>query len=162
MGMTPRPEGNRSLTAADCVQFDRFRIHALKGFVMNGKYLGALLVIVLGICVLFSFFSSSAIGAEADAKARAEGRVVLYSCPGRENVEPVVQQFERQHLGIKVLVSYGKGSQAARKNPQRSARRTSHVGRSFLWLERAIPIRPRRVFRKISVAATELLRSGDD
>ena len=37
-----------------------------------------------------------AYGAELDGKARAEGKVVLYSCPGRENVEPVVKEFERR------------------------------------------------------------------
>ena len=54
-------------------------------------------------------------GAEIADKARAEGRVVLYSCPGRENVEPVVREFERQYPGIKVQVSYGKGSQLQEK-----------------------------------------------
>ena len=82
---------------------------------MNGKWFAALLFILLWVCVIFSIFSASAISAEAGAKARAEGRVVLYSCPGRENVEPVVQEFERQHPGIKVQVSYGKGSQLQEK-----------------------------------------------
>ena len=53
--------------------------------------------------------------AELDSKARAEGKVVLYSCPGRENVEPVVKEFERLYPGIKVEVTYGKGSQLQEK-----------------------------------------------
>ena len=54
-------------------------------------------------------------GSESGDKARAEGKVVLYSCPGRENVEPVVREFERQYPGIKVQVTYGKGSQLQEK-----------------------------------------------
>jgi iron(III) transport system substrate-binding protein len=54
-------------------------------------------------------------GAELLDKARAEGRVVLYSCPGRENVEPVVREFERLYAGVKVQVTYGKGSQLQEK-----------------------------------------------
>lgn len=68
-------------------------------------------------------------GAEVDAKARAEGRVVLYSCPGRENVEPVVREFERQYPGIKVQVTYGKGSQLQEKirSENRAGRPTTDV-----------------------------------
>jgi iron(III) transport system substrate-binding protein len=79
---------------------------------MKEECIAVLLLILLWVGVIFS---TSAIGAEVDDKARAEGRVVLYSCPGRENVEPVVQEFERQHPGIKVQVSYGKGSQLQEK-----------------------------------------------
>jgi ABC-type glycerol-3-phosphate transport system substrate-binding protein len=88
---------------------------------MNGKWFAALLFILVWVCVFFSIFSAAAIGVEADAKARAEGRVVLYSCPGRENVEPVVQEFERRHPGIKVQVSYGKGSQLQEKSAVKGA-----------------------------------------
>src|SRR5215475_741783 len=82
---------------------------------MNGKCIAALLCSLLSVCVIFSISSTSAISAEVDAKARAEGKVVLYSCPGRENVEPVVKEFERLYPGIKVEVTYGKGSQLQEK-----------------------------------------------
>ncbi len=105
---------------------------------MNGKWFAALLFILLWVCVIFSIFSASAISAEAGAKARAEGRVVLYSYPGRENVEPVVKEFERQHPGIKVQVSYGKGSQ--------------------LQEAKRAPAGPRRMF--IPVAGTDYTNSA--
>ena len=68
-------------------------------------------------------------GAELDDKARAEGRVVLYSCPGRENVEPIVREFERHHPGVKVQVTYGKGSQLQEKirSERRAGRPTADL-----------------------------------
>ena len=62
-----------------------------------------------------SAFAWSANAAEPDEKARPEGKVVLYSCPGRENVEPLVKEFERLYPGTKVEVTYGKGSQLQEK-----------------------------------------------
>ena len=70
---------------------------------------------LLCCAILWVVQLSLAHSAELDDKARAEGRVVLYSCPGRENVEPVVREFERRHAGVKVQVTYGKGSQLQEK-----------------------------------------------
>ncbi len=68
------------------------------------------LVVLTGNC-----FTGRTYGAELDGKARAEGKVVLYSCPGRENVEPVVKEFERLYPKVNVEVTYGKGSQLQEK-----------------------------------------------
>jgi len=54
-------------------------------------------------------------GSEFYEEARKEGKVVLYSCPGREYVEPLVQELERTYPGIKFEATYGKGSQLQEK-----------------------------------------------
>jgi iron(III) transport system substrate-binding protein len=73
-------------------------------------------VVILRSALLATIvFPWRADGAEFDEKAQGEGKVVLYSCPGRENVEPLVKAFERIYPGLKVEVTYGKGSQLQEK-----------------------------------------------
>ena len=54
-------------------------------------------------------------GSEFYEKARQEGKVVLYSCAGREYVEPLVKELQRLYPGIKIQATYGKGSQLQEK-----------------------------------------------
>jgi len=62
-------------------------------------------------------------------KAKSEGKVVLYSCPGREYVDPLIKEFERLYPPLKVEVVYGKGSQLQEKirSEVRSGRKLADV-----------------------------------
>jgi iron(III) transport system substrate-binding protein len=66
---------------------------------------------------LFGHFTlpGRADSAELYEKVGKEGKVVLYSCPGREYVEPLVKELERIYPGIKIETTYGKGSQLEEK-----------------------------------------------
>ncbi|MGH7847323.1 MAG: ABC transporter substrate-binding protein [Candidatus Binatia bacterium] len=73
-------------------------------------------VVLFCLAVLGCHASSlRAAGAEFYDKARDEGKLVLYSCPGRQYVEPLVKELERRYPGVTVEATYGKGSQLQEK-----------------------------------------------
>ena len=76
-----------------------------------------IMVAILLCAMLFGQFipPGRADGAEFDKLAAQEGKVVLYSCPGRQYVEPIARELERMYPGIKVEATYGKGSQLQEK-----------------------------------------------